>query len=1040
MHQIHAICLLLFLTYGIPTQSFAQKKKEIPEIQTEANYLKDLTYRSVGPSRGGRVTTVSGIPGEPFTFFMGATGGGVWKTTDAGTSWDNISDGQIAAGSIGAIAVAPSDINTIYIGTGESCPRGNVSPGIGLYKSDDGGKQWKHAGLPNAGQIGKIIIHPNNPDWAYVAALGNIFGPNPERGVYRTKDGGENWEQILFVSDSTGAIDLAINPNNPREIYAAMWRAERKPWTLIDGGVEGGIWKTMNGGDDWEKLGGGLPSGSLGKIGLALSPVNPERIWALIPAAVEEDAGLYRSDDAGKSWERICRDHNLRQRAWYYSHVTADPQDENTVFICNVEFWKSIDGGKNFDIEIQVPHGDNHGLWVNPDHPNIMVQCNDGGACVSLNGGKTWSTQYNQPTSQFYRVTVDNQFPYRLYAGQQDNTTISVPSHEINGLTPFEHWYEVGGSECGDVGINPQNPDIVWGGSYSGEITITNLKTGQTREVTAYPHYTEGTEQRNLKYRWQWNFPILVSAYNPQQVYQTSNYVHRTTNDGQSWEIISPDLTRKLDQYHDIPGGPIQHDGTGVEIYSTIFAFEESPHQEGEFWAGSDDGLVHISRDKGQSWQNITPKGMPYEGTVNKIELSTHAPGRAFLVVYNYRYQDFKPYIYRTNDYGQTWALLTSGKNGIPDNHFVRAIAEDPDRKGLLYAGTEFGMYVSFDDGQNWQSFQLNLPHVPITDLEVHEKDLVISTQGRAFWILDDLTPLHQLNKTVLDADNFMFQPRQAIRTTVDGYQANLHFALANAPTQEKPLVISILDASGKEIRHLSTEAKNRLDKIKGKKGFNTINWNLRHSGPELVDNLVTMVISNPSPGPWAVPGDYQVNIQMGDWSQTVPLSIKADPRWTDVKQADYQAQLDLALDIQQMITESQLRIKNIRAVKEQLENITKLALKAGHDEMLKTLSSDIITKLNAVEDQIIQNKAEVSQDNINYPRVFSNHIGRVYSVLVNAHQRPTGGVVERFADIKKEFSKIVEDYNAVFKEAVPKFNTMLEGEKVDRVIIPEKW
>lgn len=1030
------VCLILWL---LPLQGKAQQKAKSEKEKLETDYLSNLTYRSVGPARGGRVTAVAGIPDQAFTFFMGATGGGVWKTEDAGTTWKSISDGQIKAGSIGAIAIASSDANTIYVGTGESCPRGNVSPGIGMYKSTDGGKNWQHAGLPKAGQIGKIIVHPEDHNWVYVAALGNIFGPNKERGVYRTKDGGVVWEQILYVNDSVGAIDLTINPHNPREIYAAMWRAERKPWTLIDGDGNGGIWKTMDGGDNWEKLTEGLPKGQVGKIGLALSPVKPDRVWAIIAAEEEEEAGLYRTDDAGQSWKRVSRDHKLRQRAWYYNHLAADPKDENTVYVCNVNFFKSIDGGKSFDFQIRVPHGDNHGLWINPHNTKIMVQANDGGACVSLNGGATWSTQRNQPTAQFYRVTVDKQFPYRLYAGQQDNTTISVPSRNVPGITPFQHWHSVGGSECGDVGINPQNPDIVWAGSYSGEITIMNRKTGQVRQVTAYPHYTEGTEQRDLKYRWQWNFPILVSAHHPQHIYHTSNYVHRTTDDGQSWQRISPDLTRQLDQYHDIPGGPIQHDGTGVEIYSTIFAFEESPHQAGEFWAGSDDGLVHISRDNGESWQNITPPSMPTEGTVNKIEISTHSPGRAFMAVYNYRYQDFKPYLYRTNDYGTSWTLLTNGKNGIPEGHFVRAIAEDPDRKGLLYAGTEFGMYVSFDDGQNWQSFQLNLPHVAITDIEVHEKDLVISTQGRSFWILDDLSPLHQIDRELLAKENVLFAPRPAIRTNINGYKAEVHLYLQEEPSKDKPLVLTIADEQGKVVRKLSTQATAKLNKVKLKKGFNTITWDLRHHGPELVEDLVTMVIRNPSPGPWAVPGEYNVQVNFGAWEASQQLTVKADPRWTDVSQEDYEAQLLLAHEVQDMITDAHRRIKNIRSVKDQMKRTTDLAIKAGKSDSIESLSKDLTEQLDGIENQLIQNKAEVSQDNINYPRVFSNHIGRLYSVLINAHHRPTGGVVERFTDLKVAYQKIVLEYDSVFASSIQKFNAMLEGERVDRIIIPER-
>lgn len=1021
---------LLLLT----TSVFCQNAHTvIPE-----DWYGGMKYRNVGPIRGGRATAVAGFADQPFTFLMGSTGGGVWKTDDAGQNWTNISDGQIKAGSIGAIAIAPSDPNVIYVGTGSGCPRGNISQGIGAYRSTDAGKTWKHIGLPKAGLIGKIEVHPNNPDCAFVAALGGIFGPNPERGIYRTKDGGKNWDKVLFVSDSTGFSDVALNPANPREIYAAAWRAERKPWTLVDGGHQGGIWKSNDGGDTWEKLGGGLPTGLLGKIGLAVSPANPQRIWAIIIAANEEDAGLYRSDDAGNTWSRICRDHKLRQRGWYYAHVTADPQDENTVYVNNVDFFKSIDGGAHFDIEIGVPHGDNHGLWINPHNPKIMIHCNDGGATVTLNGGATWSTEHNQPTSEFYRVTVDNQFPYRLYAGQQDNTTISIPSHDPGGLTDYQHWYDVGGSECGDVGVHHTNPDIVWGGSYSGEITIQNRRTGQERQVTAYPHYTEGTEQRKLKYRWQWNFPIVVSKFDPNVVYHGANVVFKTTTNGQKWDIISPDLSRKLDKYHDIPGGPIQHDATGVEVYSSVFTLEESPFKAGELWAGSDDGLIHITTDGGANWKNITPKNIPVEATINKLWLSTHTPGRAFAAVQNYRNNDFKPYILRTNDYGQSWELL-SNNTGIPNDHFVRAIAEDPDRRGLLYAGTEYGMYVSFDDGKNWQSLQLNLPHTPITDIEVHEKDLAISTQGRAFWVLDDLTPLHQLQSDLAKSANFFFKPRAAYRTSVQGYTARFNFYLKEDPTKEKPLTIEILDGSGKVIRTLSTKADSRLNRIEAQKGFNTVIWNLRHEGPFLVDNFVTFEYGNPAPGPRVVPGDYQVRISVGAWQQNHTLTVLNDPRWTDVTNAHYAEQLALAQEMRQLLSESQQRIVNLRSLREQISNLAKLAVKTGLDKAIETKAEALGKQLTEVEDQIIQNKIEASQDAINYPRVFSNHLLLLYAHLVESHDRPTEGIRERFADLKSDYAKIVGDYNKVI-EQLPAFNALLDEQKAPRLMTPERW
>ena len=836
--------------------------------QLDPKWFDHMEYRSVGPSRGGRVTAIEGFPEAPFTFLMGGTGGGVWKTDDAGTSWTNLSDGQIKAGSIGAIAVAPDHPQTIFVGTGSACPRGNVSPGIGIYKSTDGGKQWKHMGLEQVGQIGKITIHPNNPQVVYVAALGQIFGPNPERGVYRSTNGGDDWELILHVSDSTGAIDLALNPANPLEIYAAMWRAERKPYTLIDGGHEGGIWKTSDGGDHWTKLDDhGLPTGTLGKIGLAIAPTNPDRVWALVMSAQEDDCGLYRTDDGGASWSKINRDHKLRQRAWYYSHLTAHPTDPNTLFVCNVNFFKSIDGGRNFNDEIAVPHGDNHGLWINPNQPNIMIQCNDGGACVTLNGGKSWSTQLNQPTSEFYRLSYDHQFPYRLYAGQQDNTTISVPSKSVRGITPYQQWYAVGGSECGDVAVDPNNSNRVWAGSYSGEITILDRKTGQKRQVTAYPHYTEGTQQRDLKYRWQWNFPILVSQHHPNTVYHTGNYVFKSTNDGQTWTRISPDLTRQLDQYHDIPGGPIQHDATGVEVYSTIFAFEESPHQAGVFWAGTDDGRLHLTKDDGATWQEITPPGMPFEGTINKIELSERNPSRALIAVYNYRYNDFKPYLYLTEDYGTTWKLLTNGKNGIPDHHFIRAIAEDPDRKGLLYVGTEFGMYLSWNDGKHWQPFQLNLPHVPITDLEVYEKDLLISTQGRSFWVLDDLSVLHQINIEQPTDEAVLFTPRAAYRTNIRGFNPQIYCYLPQAPDTDVAYSLSIYDENNTLVRQYLSDTDQKNNRLTLNQGMNQLSWDLRWQGPEIVSDLVTMVIPNPAPGPKAIPGNYKAVLKIGEWS-----------------------------------------------------------------------------------------------------------------------------------------------------------------------------
>lgn len=981
---------------------------------------------------------------------MGGTGAGVWKTDDAGMTWNNISDGQIKVGSIGAIAVANSDNNVVFVGTGSAAPRGNISIGNGIYKSTDSGATWKHAGLPRAGLIGRIQIHPQNPDLVYVAVLGNIFGPNRERGIYRSKDGGASWDQVLYVSDNTGAIDLTMDFNNPRVMYAAMWQVERKPWTLIDGGKEGGIHKTTDGGETWKKLEGDLPKGLLGKIGVSVSRANSNKVYAIIQAKEESAGGVYVSNNAGKSWSKVNSDHKLRQRGWYYSHITADPQDENTVYVSNTGLYRSTDGGRSFKDSIPAPHGDDHGVWVNPNNPDIMVNCNDGGADVTLNGGKTWSTQLNQPTAEFYRVTVDNQFPYRLYAGQQDNSTISVSSKSHGGLTRFEDWYDVGGSESGDVAVDPTNPDIIYASNYSGDFTIMNRSTGQLRTITAYPHYTEGTEQRDLKYRWNWNAPVAISPFDSKEIYHASNYIHRSTDGGQNWKVISPDLTHAIDKYHDIPGGPIQHDATSVETYSTILAFEIADDEKGVMWAGSDDGLIHITRNAGASWENMTPKKMPLEGTVNKIELSTHSPGRAFVAVYKYRDNDFMPYVFMTNDYGQSWALLTDGSNGIPKDHFVRTIAEDPDKKGLLYAGTEFGMYLSFNEGKNWQPLQLNLPHVPITDIEVHQKDLVLSTQGRAFWILDDITPLHEMHE-IKKTEIHLFQPRDAYRTSVSNNRPVFNFNLAEIDKDakyqvqiidQKNVVVVTYSSKGKKDDSKKddskkSDAKNDDRKLELKKGHNQLTWNLRYPGPKLVPDLVTMAIGPNAPGPLAVPGNYKVKLSIGDWEVTKDFKVLADPRWTDVSPADYQSQFNLAVETKGMITQSHEVIKNVRAIRNQVNLISKLTQEAGFSDVVKKAVSALDKKLTAVEDELIQNKAKSGQDAINYPRVFTNHIGQLYGVLNNAQSKPTGGVLERFTDLKTKYAEIVKNYKQLISKDLPAFNKVIAKEKANGLIVP---
>lgn len=1033
---------LFALLLMMPASLMAQSGNSNERI--EPSLLKGLQYRSIGPYRGGRVTAVEGIASKPHTFFMGATGGGVWKTVDAGETWVNISDGYFEVGSIGSIEVAPSDPNVIYVGTGSDAPRGNISTGKGIYKSVDGGKTWKHIGLTNGGQIGEIRVHPDNPDLVYAAVLGNIFGANEERGIYRSKDGGVSWEKVLYLNDKTGAVDVEIDPNNPRIIYAGFWRAERKPWTLIDGGKDGGVYRSKDSGDSWERVKGGLPdSGLLGKVDITISPANSDRIWVMQQSKKEELGGLYRSDDGGASWQRVNGEHKLRQRAWYYTDIFAAPQDEETVYALNTGFYKSTDAGKTFE-EIGVPHGDVHSLWLNPNNPNIMVNSNDGGANVSLNGGKTWSTQKNQPTGQFYRLEVDDQFPYRVYGAQQDNSTISIPYKMAGDVSPKQYWYSVGGGESGHVAVDPENPNIVYAGSYSGEITRFSKEKGETLQLTPYPHYTEGTNMTDLKYRFQWNFPILISKHTPDTMYITSQYVHRSTDGGFNWEVISPDLTTNDPQYLDlIPGGPIQHDATGVEVYSTIFAFAESPHQPGEFWAGSDDGLVHISRDNGESWQNITPENMPEGGTVNAIDVSPHNPGTAYIAVHKYRQADFSPYIFKTDNFGDDWQLLTTGKNGIPNNHFVRVVREDPNREGLLYAGTEFGMYISFDDGSHWQAFQRNLPKVPITDLRVHDKDLVLSTQGRAFWVLDDLSPLYQLNDEAKNSSAYLFEPRDAYRTQLHGSAGSpgpepyptgalIYFKL-DEPSVAKTVNLNILDESGEIIRSYSTDSSKTRDRniLNVSEGLNRFEWDLNHKGPFAVDDVVTMVMAKPPRGPESVPGKYGVELEVDGKKSLEYFKLHADPRW-ETTTDELQETFELAEEIGGMITKFQNAIKTIRSIRKQVSSISEKV--DDSPEVVKS-GTELNNKLGDLEGLFINNRMESGQDPIGMERRLSNRMGRLYQVVRGHDAKPTGGMKERFAELKKVYNDYMSRYRSLLNTDVRNFNVLLNEKNVKHII-----
>jgi len=1075
------LLLLLVLLAGLVLSRTAvraqEPTQEDPRNQVVAPSLyKGLDFRLIGPFRGGRSTAVTGIPGKPLTFYQGTTGGGVWLTTDAGEAWENVSDGHFHVSSIGAVEVALSDPNVVYVGTGSAGIRGNVQTGKGVYRSTDGGRSWTFAGLEDAGLIGRIRVHPQDPDLAYAAVLGHAFGKNEERGVFRTLDGGESWEKVLFLSDSVGAVDLAMNPENPRILYAGMWRAERKPWTLIDASEDGGLYRTTDGGDSWEKLTDGLPQGLTGRIGVTVSAADPDRVWAIVNAH-DPHGGVYRSDDAGDSWTRVNRDRRLRQRHWYYSHIVADPGDENTVYAMNTGLYRSIDAGESWE-SIRVPHGDVHDLWINPDNPDIMVVANDGGAQVSMNAGESWSTLLNQPTAELYRVVTDDRFPYRVYAAQQDNSTISLPSRSSGGLTPYEEWYEVGGCESGHIAVDPRDPDIYFAGCYNGIIERVNRRTGESRNVMPAPVLVDGVAPRDLADRFQWNFPIVFSPHDPATLYATSQRVLKSTDRGMSWEVISPDLTTDDEAKQPLPGGPLQHDHTSVEVYTTIFQFAESPHAPGVLWAGSDDGKVHLSRDGGADWVDVTPPELPVDGTVNTLEISPHGPGRVFLAVQRYRMDDFRPMIFRTNDYGASWTLLTDGTNGIPADHPVHVVREDPDQRGLLYAGTHFGLFVSFDDGGHWQSFQQNLPVTQVADMRVKEQDLVVATHGRSIWILDDLTPLHQValwaqeggpaGVSLVDGDvehPVLFRPGRTYRLQraggggdrgmenpprgaviryflpegsegpegVEGQEASKGAGNGKVDVE---MVLTILAEDGSVVRRFSSNPEADGDpRLPASPGANQFEWDLTYPPLERPEGVLNYM--GYSGGPTAVPGEYEVRLEYGDWTRTEPLTVRQDPRLAHVTQAQLQEQLELGFRIRERMRETYEAIETIQSVRAQARSVAERDADGGFGEELKVQADSLVAKLEPIEEDLYQTKAESGQDMINFPPQLANQFGYLYGMLAPAYGPPTAQERLRLEELESELARLRDALGAVLDRDLEAFNARVRDLGVDPVVVP---
>ncbi len=1032
-----------------PQVSTTPAKKEDP--------LKLFQYRQIGPFRGGRVGAVTGVPSQPNVYYFGATGGGVWKTTDAGVNWEPISDNYFKTGSIGAIAVADSDPNIIYVGMGEETVRGNVSHGDGVYKSTDAGKTWKFMGLGDTRQISRVRIHPKNPDIAYVAAIGHLWAPNEERGVFRTKDGGKTWEKIIFRDAQTGGIDLIFDPSNPNTMYAAMWQVKRTPWGFESGGAGSSIYKTVDGGDTWTEISRnkGLPSGVLGKIGLTVSPVNTNRIWAIIEA---KEGGLYRSDDAGENWQRVSNNPQILQRPWYYHRVYADTQNADTVYVLNVNFHKSTDGGRNFTT-IGVPHGDNHDLWVAPDNANRMIESNDGGANVSTDGGKTW-TEQDQATAQFYRVTLDNDFPYNIYGAQQDNSTVKIPSRTADFNINETHWYDVGGGESGWIAPHPENSDIVFAGSYGGYLTRYDHRTKQFRTINVYPDNPMGAGAEAMKYRFQWNYPILFSPHKTDgkyPLYAAGNILFRSMDEGQSWQAVSPDLTRNDKSKQVSTGGEITKDNTSVEYYNTIFTVAESPVQQGVIWAGSDDGLVHVTRDNGKTWHNVTPKGMPEWIQINAIDASSFEAGTAYVAATAYKSDDYKPYIYKTTDYGKSWKKIVSG---IVNDAFTRVVREDPNRKGFLYAGTETGMYFSPNDGETWQSLRLNLPVVPITDLAVQkrEKDLVVATQGRSFYVLDNLPLLYQMSE-MQRAEAFLFKPEDAYRTPGGGGFAFASTAAfgANPPngavvhyflkTKPKEISLEFLDSTGKVLRKFTgkpaVEGQPTPPPQPGAEpplpietGLNRFVWNYRLPNATNIPGLIFW--GGSLAGPRVPPGNYAVRFSVdGKVVSTENFAVKADPR-LETTQADFQKQFDFLSNVRTKLTETHDAILEIRDVRKQLEDLSG-RMKSSEQKDLRDKAAEIMKNLTMVEEELVQAKIKSSQDALNYPIKLNNKLAALSSAADSADYAPTNQSYDVYNDLTQKIDAQLSRLAEIKSKDITAFNRMFAEKSLPVIVTKSK-
>ena len=1040
--------MLLALGLGLLLPGFGQTRRQrgpvtpaaSPTVSYSEQLYGSLQWRSIGPFRGGRSTAVTGVPGKPNLYYFGATGGGVWRTTDGGQTWDNISDGHFG-GSIGSIAVSTSDPNVIYVGGGEKTVRGNVSYGYGMFRSEDGGKNWQSVGLTNSRHIPRVRIHPRDPNLVYAAVLGDLFKSSDERGVYRSKDGGQHWERILFANADAGAIDLVMDPNNPRVLFATTWRVRRTPYSLESGGEGSDLWKSTDGGDTWKKIttNKGLPSGLWGIAGIAVSPVNSQRVWAIIE---NENGGVYRSDDGGDNWIKVNDNRALRQRAWYYTRIYADTQDPEIVYVLNVSYHKSTDGGRTFK-SYNAPHGDHHDLWIAPEDSQRMIIADDGGAQITFDGGDNWSTYLNQPTAQFYRVVTDNHFPYRIYGAQQDNSTVRI-AHRTDGYSIGERdWEESAGSESAHLAVDPLDSDIVYGGSYGGYLSRMNHRTKQEQAINVWPDNPMGYGAEGMKYRFQWNFPIFFSPNDPAKLYACSNQLHVSTDQGHSWKTISPDLTRNDSTKLGPSGGPITKDNTGVEYYCTIFAAAESHHEAGVIWTGSDDGLIHLTRDGGQTWANVTPPDMPEWMMINSVDIHPFEKGGLYVAGTRYKLGDYRPYLYKTTDYGRSWTLITQG---IDSTHFTRVLRADPKRAGLLYAGTETGMYISFDDGRSWQPFQLNLPIVPITDLTIKNDNLIAATQGRSFWIIDDLSPLHQLSNKVAASERYLYKPLDSYRMGGGQGRPNkregqnhpggvsLHFFIKTLPADSVPIKLAFYEEDGDLIREYSTKAKEDRDKLIVKAGANSFNWDFSYPAGTRFDGMILWWAG--VNGPKAIPGNYMAKLSIGDEVLEQNFRILPDPRAAATPE-DYLAQFNFMQEVQAKVSEAHQAIIDIRDLRGQLQGfVDRLDAKAQAD-VADTVKA-IVKRMTAVEEALYQTKNRSGQDPLNYPIRLTNKLAHLNALTGVGNFRPTEAALAFKAEMEVAIDAQLSRWQQIKTADIPALNAMIRQKELD-VIVPKR-